>query len=201
MRWSIFVCLFCTLSWVYSKISPRLEDFNKEVEPNVFLEGYHDGLDIPNEKSLGTANVSPDLSLDLFALPDFDPLDASGPLAAGSLNLLAPDSLSLLAADSSNLLAAGSAKCVPPLNRMRPRSEHACYGNSDYQEALGIKTTVTEKVSKYWCSESSVAGYGNIPVCVLDSFGDFPQRPPQTSTFFTVQNCNLSKVCLVSNNS
>lgn len=179
-----------------------------DVEPNSPFLINIDDKDTLNQEFSTIPNISPNsLNSGLSTTELFDPpasnsfapsnpgssdllaLDTSELLALDSSDILLVDPFDLLAANPSDLLA-GPFECTSTVGKLRQRGESVCYGD-DYPEKIGINAPHIEKVNKYWCSETSVAGFGNIPVCCLSPpMGDFPL------VFVHVTECVLSKFFL-----
>lgn len=128
--------------------------------------------------ALGSSDL---LAADPFDLPVIDSSEIQE--AAVSSNVLAADSSNLLTADMSDLLPTGSPKCISTVGRLRARNDINCYGNSDYQNSLGIAIPYIEKVINYWCLASGMAGFGNIPVC--------SEKYQVPSMFVHLRECDL----------
>lgn len=100
----------------------------------------------------------------------------------------------------TNFLTDKSDDCLStpsPVSRVRARSG-VCANNGRY-----IDVQTAEDVQKYWCSESSLVGFANIPVCNLYEGGLTPStedlltyRPGPTLPFMPFTSlliCQLSK--------
>lgn len=142
---------------------------------------------------------------DLFANePGLDTLDDfsldvdESYLAMQTWDDLIPDSDLLADNDVDCSFSSLSSRSI----RARSDSDSCVQAQEKTPEYLVVKTA--EDVKKYWCSETNVLGFTNIPVCSLlpDQVGVTPTEntrwldlePPSTpSGFFTLIPCRISK--------
>ena len=118
--------------------------------------------------------------------------DVSSNLDEMSLTGSIPDDFQI--ADSDLLSPPNDPECSwspSSSNRLRAREGPFCRQDSATKNAppryLEVKTD--DDVKKYWCSETSIVGFANLPVCNRATI-----LPSSPSWFVTLALCRLSKL-------
>ena len=63
----------------------------------------------------------------------------------------------------NDCLSSSSSSLLP--SRLRSRANSCSSPDSQIQNGVTIKDFATERMERYWCSESQVPQFGNVPVC------------------------------------